>query len=68
MVHENTSEKVRDASKLEQQKSTSAENYSEDNFYMADVSYSVDTVFFPQDIDAEMQADELVIDCSNVSK
>jgi hypothetical protein len=62
MINENTTENVRDASKLE----TTGSNDSEDNFLLVD-NVVVDGMI-PADIDAEFQAEQLVIDCLSVEK
>lgn len=63
LIAENTTEKVRDASMLESQKFQNDDSF-EDNFIMADMSYTV----FPQDVDAELQAEQIVIDCLNITR
>lgn len=65
IINETTSEKVRDASKLEQTKLT--DNHSEDNFCMSDLNDVFDSML-PHDVDFELQAEEVVIDCLSVTK
>jgi hypothetical protein len=60
MVSEKTMEKVRDASRLQ-------DDLFEDNFCMAELNDAIDGML-PQDVDAEFEAEQLVIDCLDVGK
>ncbi|CAD5208604.1 unnamed protein product [Bursaphelenchus xylophilus] len=67
LVHPNTTEKLRDASNLEPpDESNEFDNISEDNFNLVDLP---NTSFhqLPSDIDVELSAERLVIDCSSIS-
>ncbi|CAD5205362.1 unnamed protein product [Bursaphelenchus okinawaensis] len=64
LVHPNTTEKVRDASNLNVNVEDS--EFGEDNFHMIDLPNG-SFHQLPADVDAELSADRLVIDCLNLS-